>query len=135
MDRGRAEFDVRVHTGRDDAASVASPIPARPELRVPQPDRVELAGEIDASNIALIVRDLEGIARPASGILFVDCAPAEFLDHRTVVALERWAADRDCAVEMLGARPLMVKLVEIVGCEYVSVRTVDPDASGYHPPR
>lgn len=81
-----------------------------------------LAGELDLSNHELFSTALERAdLRPAGNKLVLEAAHLRFIDHRSLMHLQRLARSRDAAVILRAPRSTAARLVELLDLPQVRV--------------
>jgi hypothetical protein len=83
--------------------------------------RFRLAGEVDWWNGDQLERALSRVVDGAEGIE-VDVSDLEFIDHRSLLGLDRWAVDHDCTLTLAGSRGVAARLAGLVTLDRVVVR-------------
>lgn len=79
-------------------------------------DRLALTGELDYTNLDLLVRVLDAAdLRPSGGRVMIDMRGLAFVDHRSLMALARYAADRAAELVLLDPRHGTRHLVDLLG--------------------
>jgi len=76
---------------------------------------IALAGAVDTLDAAHLVTALERIGAPAPGeVLQIDTSALEFIDHRTLLALDQYAARRRAVVVLQSAPSIVQRLMKLV---------------------
>lgn len=79
-------------------------------------DRFALTGELDFTNLDLLVRVLDAAdPQPSEGRVMIEMRGLAFVDHRSLMALARYAADRDAELVLLDPRHGARQLAELLG--------------------
>jgi hypothetical protein len=81
----------------------------------PAADRLALTGDLDSTNHDLLVRLLRAAdLRPADRQVTMDVHGLRFVDHRTILLLRDYAADRGATLTLLDPRPGASHIVELL---------------------
>ena len=75
---------------------------------------IGLAGECDPIGIAALGRVLPRLRAADGGTLVVDMAGVEFVDHRLLLTLDRYARGNGIAVSLRSAPPFVARLMELL---------------------
>ncbi|TSD99585.1 hypothetical protein FOS14_11975 [Skermania sp. ID1734] len=88
------------------------------------PHTAAVSGELDMATAQLWPRALERAQlRPVDGWLRFDAAGLRFVDHRSLAALDSYAAQRNVGVLLTSASPLVVRMAQILRLQNVRAHT------------
>lgn len=91
-------------------------VPFRVTAYSPSGDRLALSGELDSSTHDLLVRVLDAAdLRPQAGRVMIDVGGLAFVDHRSLLELARYAADRGARLMLRDPRQVARRIVELLG--------------------
>ena len=75
---------------------------------------IGLAGGCDPVDVATLGRVLPRLRAADGGTLVVDMAGVEFVDHRLLLTLDRYARGNGIAVSLRSAPPFVARLMELL---------------------
>jgi hypothetical protein len=82
----------------------------------PTGDQIALSGELDLAAYDLLVRALATVdLQPSAGSMTVEVGGLAFADHRSLLTLARYAADRDAELILRRPRPGLRRIVAALG--------------------
>ncbi|MFN8023028.1 MAG: MEDS domain-containing protein [Acidimicrobiales bacterium] len=94
-------------------------------LRLEHDGTVRLEGEVDRFQREALIAALSGVREMvAGGSTTVDVTGLEFVDHRTLLDLDRAAADREHRLVLTGAGQVLARLVGLIDLRATSVLRV-----------
>jgi len=80
---------------------------------------IALGGEIDIFNCAAFEQVLAGVPASPTGRVVIDMAALKFFDHRALLALERFAEQRDATLTLRAAPHVARRLMELLDCKHL----------------
>ena len=84
---------------------------------------IGLAGECDAVDVATLGRVLSRLRTAGAPALVVDMACVEYVDHRLLLMLDRFARGNGVAVSVRSAPPLAARLIELLPVSSLQLAT------------